>query len=64
MTLSETLWEQVRRRANECCEYCGVTETDSAGRLTVDHFQPRAQGGPDELDNLLYCCWRCNSRPV
>lgn len=30
------------------------------GELTIDHFHPRAHGGSDELDNLLYCCNRCN----
>jgi hypothetical protein len=28
--------------------------------LTVDHYHPRSNGGPDDLDNLLYCCARCN----
>jgi HNH endonuclease len=28
--------------------------------LTVDHFQPSSHGGSDSLDNLLYCCYRCN----
>jgi hypothetical protein len=60
MTLPPELWEQVRRRAGFACEYCGVTETDVGGRLTVDHFQPQARGGTDDLDNLLYCCHRCN----
>ena len=50
----------MRERAGFACEYCGVTETDAAGLLTVDHFQPQAQSGPDTLDNLLYCCTRCN----
>lgn len=60
MTLPADLWEQVRQRANFACEYCGVTETDTGGGLTVDHFHPKARGGPDTLDNLLYCCHRCN----
>jgi len=60
MTLSAELWEQVRRRANGACEYCGVTETDTGGQLTVDHFHPQARGGSDDLGNLLYCCHRCN----
>jgi hypothetical protein len=29
--------------------------------LTVDHFRPVAQGGTDELKNLVYCCHACNS---
>ena len=60
MTVSTNLAEFVRQRANFACEFCGVTENDSAGRLTVDHFQPQAHGGADDASNLLYCCYRCN----
>jgi hypothetical protein len=51
---------QVRQRAGFACEYCGVTETDAGGELTIDHFQPRSAGGSDDIENLLYCCHRCN----
>lgn len=60
MTLSPELVEQVRQRANLACEYCGVSEMDSGGLLTVDHFRPRTHDGGDDLENLLYCCYRCN----
>jgi hypothetical protein len=60
MSLPENVVTDVRRRANFACEYCGVTETDAGGLLTVDHFLPRARGGTDEAENLLYCCFRCN----
>jgi len=60
MTITAEIREQVRQRANFACEFCGVTETDVGGELTVDHFQPTAKGGGDDLDNLLYCCARCN----
>ncbi len=60
MTAPPDIVDQVRRRANFACEYCGVTETDTGGRLSVDHLKPRAHGGADALDNLLYCCHRCN----
>lgn len=50
----------VRTRANFACEFCGVSEVDTGGELTVDHFQPKTKGGNDNLDNLLYCCVRCN----
>ncbi len=50
----------VRQRAHCGCEFCGVTETDTGGELTIDHFQPRSQGGVDDLENLVYCCHRCN----
>lgn len=60
MTVPAVMWEQVRQRAGFTCEFCGVTETDTGGQLTVDHFQPKAKGGTDDLDNLIYCCFRCN----
>jgi hypothetical protein len=60
MPLPPERMEEVRLRAKYACEYCGVTEIDSAGQLTVDHYQPRSQGGTDDPDNLLYCCYRCN----
>ncbi len=60
MTVSPEVVEQVRRRADYACEYCGVTETDAGGALTVDHFRPQNHGGSDDLENLVYCCFRCN----
>jgi hypothetical protein len=60
MTISAGVREQVRRRANFACEFCGVAEADTGGQLTIDHFQPTSKGGNDSLDNLIYCCFRCN----
>lgn len=50
----------VRERAGFACEYCGVTERDTGGEVTIDHHRPRSQGGDDHPDNLIYCCQRCN----
>ncbi len=60
MSISAEMRRQVRQCANFACEYCGVTEIDSAGELTLDHFLPQSKDGADTLDNLLYCCPRCN----
>ncbi len=60
MTLTAKMREQVRRRANFACEFCGVTETSVGGELTIDHFQPITRGGDDSPENLVYCCHRCN----
>lgn len=60
MTIADETRQQVRRRANFACEFCGVTETDAGGELTIDHFRPKTRGGTDSLDNLIYCCTRCN----
>lgn len=60
MTVTSRAREQVRQRANFACEFCGISETDAGGELVIDHFQPIAKAGSDSLDNLLYCCPRCN----
>jgi len=60
MTIKAAIRKQVRERAGFACEFCGISETDTGGQLTVDHFRPKAKGGDDSLDNLLYCCARCN----
>lgn len=52
--------QTVRQRYNFCCGYCGVSETDAGGDLTVDHFHPASAGGSDQIDNLVYACVRCN----
>ncbi len=60
MSVSATVRENIRQRANFSCEYCGVSETESGGELTVDHFRPTSKGGDDSKENLVYCCFRCN----
>jgi hypothetical protein len=60
MTLSTDIRLLVRRRANYACEYCGVTEIDAGGELTIDHFRPQSEHGSDDAQNLLYSCLRCN----
>jgi hypothetical protein len=50
----------VRQRFQSRCGYCGVSETDVGGELTVDHYVPVSAGGDDSDDNLIYACVRCN----
>lgn len=42
------------------CGYCGVSEADTGGELTVDHYHPLSAGGDETDKNLVYCCNRCN----
>jgi hypothetical protein len=60
MTIKTEAREIVKQRANYVCEYCGVSEVDVGGELTLDHYHPTSKGGSDGLENLLYCCPRCN----
>lgn len=52
--------QSVRVRYNYQCGYCGISEIDAGGELTVDHYHPVARGGDDSDDNLVYACVRCN----
>jgi hypothetical protein len=52
--------DELRRRYGYRCGYCGATETDIGGELTVDHFQPRSRAGADTPENWVYCCHTCN----
>ena len=54
------LHEQVRQAFGFRCGYCRVDETGAGAELTVDHFRPSAVGGADDLENLVYACFRCN----
>ena len=48
--------ERERLTRVAACVYCG----DSA-RLSIDHLVPRLKGGPDDSNNLMPACRRCNS---
>lgn len=52
--------ESIRQRYRYTCGYCGVTEVDAGGELTIDHYRPRSAGGDDDEANLVYACVRCN----
>lgn len=52
--------DMLRQRYDYRCGYCGVSETDVGGELTVDHWRPLAAGGDERGDNLVYACVRCN----
>jgi HNH endonuclease len=58
--LTASIKAQVRQRAQCACEFCGITEIDAGGMLTIDHFQPYTQAGSDALENLVYACIACN----
>jgi hypothetical protein len=50
----------LRERYDFRCGYCGTTEVDAGGELTVDHFQPESTGGEDSPQNWVYACIVCN----
>jgi 5-methylcytosine-specific restriction endonuclease McrA len=59
--MDEPLRAFVRRRAAECCEYCGLPQ--SALPFTtfhLDHIIAEQHGGTAAPENLALCCSRCN----
>jgi hypothetical protein len=60
MTLSVRSRFEVFKRDSFTCGYCGRTPDDEGVKLEVDHINPRANGGGDELINLVTSCWDCN----
>ncbi len=51
---------QVRDRAEEQCEYCGLAEEDSYIPHHIEHLRPKQHGEDDSLSNLALACQACN----
>lgn len=52
---------KVWRRAQFCCEYCGLPQSASIRILFhIEHIIPRKHGGVDSLNNLALACSHCN----
>lgn len=52
----EELRQQTLRRDGYACTRCGADDRT----LQAHHIVPRAQGGPDDLENLLTLCRPCH----
>lgn len=57
-SLSKKLRFEVFKRDSFTCQYCGRKAPDVL--LEVDHIKPVAQGGADEILNLITSCFDCN----
>jgi len=61
-----TLKEQVLKRDDWTCVYCGYNGSKSAeaflrGNFHVDHKIPRAKGGSEDIENMVTACGPCNT---
>lgn len=56
--LSKTTRFEVFKRDCFTCQYCGAQPPDSV--LEVDHITAVANGGDNQITNLLTACDRCN----
>jgi 5-methylcytosine-specific restriction endonuclease McrA len=51
----------VWQRAESCCEYCRLAQSDTPFRtFHIDHIVPRKHGGSEDPDNLALACDRCS----
>lgn len=58
--ISSFLREEVKLRANNCCEYCKSQDKYSPTSFTIDHIIPKNLDGNSDLENLAYACFLCN----
>jgi hypothetical protein len=58
--ISAALRRQVRERAGNRCEYCGIHEDDTEYGCEVDHILSEKHSGPTEAENLGLACFFCN----
>jgi len=58
MSISKKNRFEVFKRDGFRCVYCG--KTPPAVLLEIDHIQPKALGGKDNIQNLVTACFDCN----
>ncbi|NEO87819.1 MAG: HNH endonuclease [Spirulina sp. SIO3F2] len=59
--ISRSIRELVAQRAKYRCEYCQCPEDFAIQAFTIEHILPRYAGGDDEISNLAWACFGCNS---
>lgn len=57
-SLGKKLRFEVFKRDEFKCQYCGATPPKVV--LQVDHIHPVADGGSNDMDNLITSCQQCN----
>ena len=50
----------VAKRDHYICQYCGAQP--GAESITIDHVQPRSQGGTSTWTNCVAACEHCNAK--
>jgi hypothetical protein len=56
----EALRTQVRERARNRCEYCGLPQNQVIVAFHAEHIIAEQHNGPTTLDNLAWSCLHCN----
>lgn len=59
VAISKKLRFEVFKRDRFRCAYCGATPSETV-LLECDHIKPVAEGGTNDIDNLVAACLDCN----
>ena len=49
---------KILKRDRYICQSC--RKRFPSGQLSIHHIIPRAEGGDNDIDNLITLCWRCH----
>lgn len=52
----------VIQRANNRCEYCGISQIGQVATFHIDHVIPVVAGGETTAENLALACVSCSLR--
>ncbi len=58
--MDAALRDEVRRRANNRCEYCRLNQLHAPLVFQIEHIIAKQHGGGDDRLNLALACDRCN----
>jgi hypothetical protein len=62
MSVPQPIRRQVIRRAENRCEYCGLSQAGQEAAFHIDHIVPMSSSGRTELTNLALACVSCSLR--
>ncbi|MBH8553945.1 HNH endonuclease [Nostocaceae cyanobacterium CENA357] len=60
VTIRASFRRLVIQRAENCCEYCGLSQLGQAATFHIDHVIPVVAGGSTTADNLALACVSCS----
>ncbi|PZV12126.1 MAG: HNH endonuclease [Leptolyngbya sp.] len=61
-TISVSLRRLAIQRADNRCEYCGISQIGQVATFHIDHIVPVVAGGETAAENLALACVSCSLR--
>jgi hypothetical protein len=58
--IPDDLRQSIINRAQNRCEYCGLSQRGQAAAFHIDHIFPVSAGGQTNLENLALACVGCS----